>query len=103
MSPGEGFFPVLQQLLSCIVGVVLARENRHTIPHLSSKHGQGGGELGDRVNCVPVGEDCFMKGVDIQGAGGAAALEKVGRSDKARRTTNGSSQFRQSSSDNQWE
>ena len=32
-----------------------------------------------------------------------AALEKVGRSDKARRTTNGSSQFRQSSSDNQWE
>ena len=71
MSPGEGFLPVLQQLLPRIVGVVLARENRHTIPHLSSKHGQGRGELGDRVNCVPVGEDCFMKGVDIQGAGGA--------------------------------
>ena len=71
MSLYEGFFPVLQQLFPRIVGVVLARENRHTIPHLSPKHEQGGGELGDRVNCVPVGEDCFMKGVIIQGAGGA--------------------------------
>ena len=48
------------------------------------------------------GAACATKIKKLFGGRGAR-LEKVGRSDKACRTTNGSTQFRQSSSDNQWE
>ena len=65
MSYGECILPVLQQLLPRVMGVVLAGKGEQVIPHLSSKHGQGRAELGDRINYVSVREDCFVKRVYI--------------------------------------
>ena len=65
MTLSECSFPVKENLSPCMVRVVVARGERKAITNLPTEDSKGRREFGDRINSIPVGEDCSMKTVDI--------------------------------------
>ena len=73
MPLGHGMFSMVKDLLPCIVGVVVPRQDGQPISHLPAKESQGRVELGDRVR-VPVGQDGLVEGINVEGTRGAAIV-----------------------------